>query len=113
MEIIFHSHHAAISPRLQQRAELDFFREIGRRHHDNRKHDGSLGITLGKCRQPLGPAHDCVPISDDMAEALQKAAPAYAKEVWLDCDHFFNGVDRVAEANLVIDYVMEKLPKEK
>jgi dienelactone hydrolase len=48
-----------------------------------------------------------------MGEALQKAAPAYAKKVWLDCDHFFNGVDRVVEANLVIDYVMEKLPKEK
>lgn len=46
-----------------------------------------------------------------MADALQAAAPKYAKKVWLDCDHFFNGVDRVVEANKVIDFVMEKLPK--
>jgi len=48
-----------------------------------------------------------------MAEALQKAAPDYAKRVWLDCDHFFNGVDRVTEANAVIDFVLENLPKGK
>lgn len=48
-----------------------------------------------------------------MADALQAAAPKYAKKVWLDCDHFFNGVDRVVEANAVIDYVIEKLPKAK
>jgi dienelactone hydrolase len=46
-----------------------------------------------------------------MADALQAAAPKYAKKVWLDCDHFFNEVDRVAEANMVIDYVLENLPK--
>lgn len=48
-----------------------------------------------------------------MADALQKAAPPYAKKVWLNCDHFFNGVDREAEAGSVIDYVMANLPQKK
>lgn len=46
-----------------------------------------------------------------MAESLQKAAPEYAKRVWLECDHFFNGVDRTATANTVIDFVVENLGK--
>jgi dienelactone hydrolase len=46
-----------------------------------------------------------------MADALQKAAPDYAKRVWLDADHFFNGVDRVATAQTVLDWVLENLPK--
>ena len=46
-----------------------------------------------------------------MAEALQRAAPSYAKKVWLDCDHFFNGVDREVEANAVLDFVIGSLPK--
>jgi uncharacterized protein len=46
-----------------------------------------------------------------MSESLQKAAPDYAKRIWLNCDHFFNGVDRVAEATMVIDWVKENLPK--
>jgi dienelactone hydrolase len=44
-----------------------------------------------------------------MADSLQKAAPAYAKKVWLEADHFFNGVDRVAEAGAVLDWVVENL----
>jgi uncharacterized protein len=48
-----------------------------------------------------------------LADALQKAAPAYAKRVWLECDHFFNGIDRAAEAAKVIDWVNENMPKAK
>jgi hypothetical protein len=32
---------------------------------------------------------------------------------WLDADHFFNGVDRVVEANHVLDWVVESLSKPK
>ena len=46
-----------------------------------------------------------------MADALHKAAPAYAKRMWLECDHFFNGVDREATAIGVIDWVIESLPR--
>jgi dienelactone hydrolase len=46
-----------------------------------------------------------------MSESLQKAAPEYAKRVWLNADHFFNGVDRVVEANRVLDWVGENLAK--
>jgi dienelactone hydrolase len=46
-----------------------------------------------------------------MADALQKAAPDYAKKVWLEADHFFNGVDRQVEATAVIAWVIENLPK--
>ena len=46
-----------------------------------------------------------------LADALQKAAPAYAKRVWLEADHFFNGIDRPAAAASVIDWVIENLPK--
>jgi dienelactone hydrolase len=46
-----------------------------------------------------------------LGEALQKAAPPYARRVWLECDHFFNGIDRAAEAANVIDWVRESMPK--
>ena len=46
-----------------------------------------------------------------MADALQKAAPDYAKKIWLEADHFFNGVDRQVEATAVIQWVIENLPK--
>jgi dienelactone hydrolase len=46
-----------------------------------------------------------------MADALQKAAPDYAKKVWLEADHFFNGVDRQVEATAVIEWVIGNLPK--
>jgi dienelactone hydrolase len=46
-----------------------------------------------------------------MSESLHKAAPEYAKRIWLECDHFFNGVDREATAISVIDWVIENLPK--
>jgi dienelactone hydrolase len=46
-----------------------------------------------------------------LADALQKAAPAYAKRVWLECDHFFNGIDRATAAGDVLDWVKENLPK--
>jgi uncharacterized protein len=45
-----------------------------------------------------------------MSDALHKAAPEYAKRVWLECDHFFNGVDREATAISVIEWVIENLP---
>jgi dienelactone hydrolase len=44
-----------------------------------------------------------------LSESLQKAAPAYAKKVWLNADHFFNGVDRQAEAGSVLDWVIQNL----
>jgi dienelactone hydrolase len=46
-----------------------------------------------------------------LADNLHKAAPAYAKRVWLEADHFFNGVDRQVECHHVIDWVIENLPK--
>ena len=46
-----------------------------------------------------------------LADALQKAAPPYAKRVWLECDHFFNGIDRAAAAASVMDWVNENMPK--
>jgi dienelactone hydrolase len=46
-----------------------------------------------------------------MSDALHKAAPEYAKRMWLECDHFFNGVDRQATAGSVIDWVVENMPK--
>jgi fermentation-respiration switch protein FrsA (DUF1100 family) len=46
-----------------------------------------------------------------LGEALQQAAPEYAKRVWLECDHFFNGIDRAAEAGKVIDWVNENMPQ--
>lgn len=46
-----------------------------------------------------------------MADALQKAAPDSAKKIWLEADHFFNGVDRQVEATAVIQWVIENLPK--
>lgn len=48
-----------------------------------------------------------------LAESLQKAAPAYAKRVWLEADHFFNGVDRQKEAGAVLDWLVENMPKGK
>lgn len=44
-----------------------------------------------------------------MAESLHKAAPATAKRVWLEADHFFNGVDREKTAGEVIAFVMDGL----
>lgn len=44
-----------------------------------------------------------------MAESLQKAAPDNARKVWLECDHFFNGVDRTETAISVIEFVIENL----
>ncbi len=48
-----------------------------------------------------------------MAESLHKAAPEYAKRVWLDADHFFNGVDRTTTCSSVLDFVLESYPKAK
>ncbi|HYE17996.1 MAG TPA: alpha/beta fold hydrolase [Tepidisphaeraceae bacterium] len=44
-----------------------------------------------------------------MAESLHKAAPAHAKKIWLDADHFFTGVDREKTCADVIDWVREAL----
>jgi dienelactone hydrolase len=46
-----------------------------------------------------------------LSDALHKAAPDYAKKVWLEADHFFNGVDRQVEAGSVIDWVIENLSR--
>jgi dienelactone hydrolase len=48
-----------------------------------------------------------------MSDALQKAAPEYAKRVWLNADHFFNGVDREVECGNVINWVIDNLPRDK
>lgn len=45
-----------------------------------------------------------------MADALHKAAPKYAKRIWLESDHFFNGVDRESTAASVIDWVLQSMP---
>jgi dienelactone hydrolase len=42
-------------------------------------------------------------------EQLQKAAPASAKRVWIDTDHFFRGVDRVKVLDQVIDFMEDGL----
>jgi dienelactone hydrolase len=42
-------------------------------------------------------------------EQLQKAAPANAKRVWIDTDHFFSGVDRVKVLDQVIDFMEDGL----
>jgi dienelactone hydrolase len=44
------------------------------------------------------------------AEALHQAAGAGAKKVWLDCDHFFHGVDRTAVALDVLRFLHDSLP---
>lgn len=42
-------------------------------------------------------------------EQLHKAAPEAAKKVWVDTDHFFQGVDRVAVLDQVIDFMEQGL----
>jgi dienelactone hydrolase len=42
-------------------------------------------------------------------EQLHKAAPANAKRIWVDTDHFFRGVDRVAVLDQVIDFMQDGL----
>jgi dienelactone hydrolase len=43
------------------------------------------------------------------AESLHKYAGAGSKVVWLETDHYFNGVDRAAVCDSVIDFMDEKL----
>jgi dienelactone hydrolase len=43
------------------------------------------------------------------ADALHNAAGPGAKKVWLDTDHYFNGVDRHAVGESVIDFLEEHL----
>ena len=57
---------------LHHAAELDLVGEIGRRHQDVGENHRGLRIASGKRRQPLGPAHDAIPVFDDAAEALGK-----------------------------------------
>ena len=44
-----------------------------------------------------------------MSESLHNAAGDGAKKVWLETDHFFSTVDRVKTAEMVIEFVEEKL----
>ena len=44
------------------------------------------------------------------AEQLHKAAGEHGKKVWIETDHFFNGVDRFAVLETVIDFMQESLP---
>ena len=43
------------------------------------------------------------------AESLHKAAGEHAKKLWLDTDHFFNGVDRFKVLDTVIDFMEQSL----
>lgn len=45
------------------------------------------------------------------AESLHKAAGPGAKVVWLETDHFFNGLDRAAICASVIDFMDKELAK--
>ena len=62
--------------RLRHAAELDLVGEIGRRHQDVGKDHGGLRIARGERGQPLGPAHDAVPVFDHVVETLPTAAGA-------------------------------------
>jgi fermentation-respiration switch protein FrsA (DUF1100 family) len=42
-------------------------------------------------------------------EQLHKAAPEGTKKIWVDTDHFFRGVDRVAVLDQVIDFMDDSL----
>ena len=44
-----------------------------------------------------------------LADALHKAAPEYAKRVWLETDHFFNGLNREDVADDVGKFIEESL----
>lgn len=44
-----------------------------------------------------------------LSESLHKAAGEGAKKMWLETDHIFSTVDRVAVTNQVIDFVLENL----
>lgn len=46
-----------------------------------------------------------------LSDALHKAAPKYAKRVWLETDHFFNGLNREEVADDVGKFIEENLPK--
>lgn len=43
------------------------------------------------------------------AESLHQAAGEQAKKLWLDTDHFFNGVDRFKVLDTVIDFMEQSL----
>jgi len=43
------------------------------------------------------------------AESLHKNAGDGSKVVWIDTDHYFNGVDRAAICESVIEFMGEKL----
>ena len=43
-------------------------------------------------------------------EQLHKAAGEHGKKVWVETDHFFNGVDRFEVLETVIDFMQESLP---
>ena len=44
------------------------------------------------------------------AESLHQCAGENSKVVWLECDHFFKGVDRAEVCNTVVDFMAKSLP---
>ncbi len=44
------------------------------------------------------------------ARALHRAAGKGAEKVWFETDHFFNGMDRAAAGETVIDFLLKRLP---
>jgi dienelactone hydrolase len=44
------------------------------------------------------------------AESLHQAAGVGAKVMWLECDHYFRGVDRAAACETVIDFMAKSMP---
>jgi dienelactone hydrolase len=48
-----------------------------------------------------------------LADSLHKAAGDHARKIWLESDHFFNGVDRHAVVEDIIRYVNEQMPADK
>ena len=47
------------------------------------------------------------------AESLHKAAGMGSKVVWLETDHYFNGLDRAAICSSVIDFMDKELATKK
>jgi dienelactone hydrolase len=56
----------------------------------------------------LNATHDQL-VPHFFGEQLHKAAPPETKHVWVDTDHFFHGVDRLAVLDQVIDFMEDGL----
>jgi dienelactone hydrolase len=60
----------------------------------------------------LNVKHDLL-IAPFLSESLHKAAGANATRIWLDTDHIFSTVDRVATSETVIKFIQDHLPRAK